>query len=308
MRGHQATTMSLLGLPIHRLDSSPTTLGEITGGRTALLVNVASRCGLTPQYTSLERLHETYADRGFTVVGLPCNQFNSQEPGSADEIAEFCSTTYGVTFPMTEKIAVNGEERHPVYDALVQAPDEQGETGDIRWNFEKFLIDPRGAVVARFGPFIEPDDPRVIEAINTQLTGAGGETTHTPQAATLKGSECTTCGLVGFPASHHCARCATPTAVPKKLSTEGRVWSYTVQRFPPKSPPYIPPAEGFSPFAMGYVELDEGIRIAGILETEDFDDLVGARAELTATEPVPHYRVYPTPATSTPETGKEASA
>jgi glutathione peroxidase len=116
--------MSLLDTPISRLDGTSATLGEITGGRPALLVNVASRCGLTPQYDALEMLHEKYSDRGFTVVGVPCNQFGGQEPGTSEEIAEFCSATYGVTFPMTEKIEVNGEGRHPVYQALVAAPNE----------------------------------------------------------------------------------------------------------------------------------------------------------------------------------------
>jgi glutathione peroxidase len=161
--------MSLTEQPIARLDGTPATLGEITGGRPALLVNVASRCGLTPQYTALEELHEKYASRGFTVVGIPCNQFGGQEPGSSEEIAEFCSATYGVTFPMTEKVEVNGAGRHPVYDELVQAPDESGRTGDIAWNFEKFLIDESGAVVARFNPRVVPDDPQVIDAIESVL-------------------------------------------------------------------------------------------------------------------------------------------
>jgi glutathione peroxidase len=157
--------MSLLDTPIARLDGTPATLGELTGGKPALLVNVASKCGLTPQYAGLEKLHETYADEGFTVVGLPCNQFLGQEPGSAEEIAEFCSATYGVTFPMTEKIEVNGEGRHPVYAALVDAADEEGRTGDIQWNFEKFLVDGSGAVVARFSPKVEPDDARLVDAV-----------------------------------------------------------------------------------------------------------------------------------------------
>jgi glutathione peroxidase len=157
--------MTILDTPIARLDGTPTTLGEITGGNPALLVNVASKCGLTPQYAGLEKLHEEYADRGFTVVGLPCNQFLGQEPGSADEIAEFCSATYGVTFPMTEKIDVNGEDRHPVYTELVTAADEQGHTGDIQWNFEKFLVDASGAVLARFSPRVEPDDERLVAAL-----------------------------------------------------------------------------------------------------------------------------------------------
>ena len=161
--------MSLLDTPISRLDGTPATLGEITGGKPALLVNVASRCGLTPQYTQLEALHEQYADRGFTVVGLPCNQFGGQEPGSAEEIAEFCSATYGVTFPMTEKIEVNGSGRHPLYDVLTQTPDEQGHTGDIRWNFEKFLVDGDGTVVARFEPVVVPDDPALVKAVESLL-------------------------------------------------------------------------------------------------------------------------------------------
>jgi glutathione peroxidase len=162
--------MSILEAKIARLDGTPTTLGELTGGRPALLVNVASKCGLTPQYAGLERLHEEYADRGFSVVGFPCNQFHGQEPGTPEEIAEFCSATYGVTFPLTEKIDVNGEDRHEVYRALVDAPDEEGRTGDISWNFEKFLIDGTGAVVARFSPRVEPDDPRVTSAVRAQLT------------------------------------------------------------------------------------------------------------------------------------------
>ena len=124
--------MSILGAKIARLDGTPTTLGEITAGRPALLVNVASKCGLTPQYSGLEQLQETYGDESFTVVGLPCNQFYGQEPGSAEEIAEFCSATYGVTFPMTEKIDVNGEARHEIYSELVRTPNEKGE-GPATW-------------------------------------------------------------------------------------------------------------------------------------------------------------------------------
>ena len=162
--------MSLLDLPIARLDGTDATLGQITGGGPALLVNVASRCGLTPQYTALEALHEQYAGRGFTVVGVPCNQFGGQEPGSAEEIADFCSATYGVTFPMTEKVDVNGADRHPVYDELVRVADQDGRDGDVRWNFEKFLLDGSGAVVARFDPTVVPDDPRVIDAVESLLT------------------------------------------------------------------------------------------------------------------------------------------
>jgi glutathione peroxidase len=161
--------MSLLQIPIARLDGTEATLGEITGGRPALVVNVASQCGLTPQYTALEALHEEYAGRGFTVVGVPCNQFGGQEPGTSEEIAEFCSATYGVTFPMTEKVEVNGEGRHPVYDALVRVADQEGRAGDVRWNFEKFLLDGTGTVVARFDPTVVPDDPRVTAAVESVL-------------------------------------------------------------------------------------------------------------------------------------------
>jgi glutathione peroxidase len=161
--------MSILQAKIARLDGSPATLGELTGGQPALLVNVASKCGLTPQYTALEQLHERYADRGFAVVGVPCNQFGQQEPGSSEEIAEFCSATYGVTFPMTEKVDVNGEHRHEVYRALVGTPDEKGETGDITWNFEKFLVDGEGEVVARFSPGVVPDDPTIVRAVEDLL-------------------------------------------------------------------------------------------------------------------------------------------
>jgi glutathione peroxidase len=157
--------MSILDAPIGRLDGSDATLGEITAGRPALLVNVASKCGLTPQYTALEQLHEKYAARGFTVIGVPCNQFGGQEPGSSEEIAEFCSATYGVSFPMTEKVEVNGEGRHPVYAELVTTPNEEGEAGDVTWNFEKFLLASDGAVIARFSPTVVPDDERVVSAI-----------------------------------------------------------------------------------------------------------------------------------------------
>lgn len=159
--------MSILETPIARLDGTPATLGELTGGRPALLVNVASRCGLTPQYAGLERLAEQY--EGLAVVGFPCNQFLGQEPGTAEEIAEFCSATYGVTFPLTEKIEVNGEGRHGVYAALTPAPNEKGEAGDVQWNFEKFLVSADGDVVARFSPQVEPEDPQVVSAIEGLL-------------------------------------------------------------------------------------------------------------------------------------------
>jgi glutathione peroxidase len=158
--------MPLLETPIARLDGTPATLGDITGRRPALLVNVASKCGLTPQYGALENLHQKYADRGFTVVGVPCNQFGGQEPGTSEEIAEFCSATYGVTFPMTEKVDVNGDARHPIYRVLAETPNDKGEAGDIDWNFEKFLIDGDGTVIARYRPGVLPDDERIVAAID----------------------------------------------------------------------------------------------------------------------------------------------
>jgi glutathione peroxidase len=159
----------LLDLPVTTLDGEPTTLGAMTGGRAALVVNVASRCGLTPQYGALEALQKEYADRGFTVVGVPCNQFRGQEPGTAEEIAEFCSATYGVTFPMTDKVEVNGAGAHPLYQRLTAAPDAAGESGDVQWNFEKFLIDGSGEIVGRFRPTTLPDAPEIRAAIESVL-------------------------------------------------------------------------------------------------------------------------------------------
>ena len=161
--------MSILDASLARLDGTPGTLRDLTGGRPALLVNVASRCGLTPQYDGLEQLQEKYGHRGFTVVGLPCNQFGGQEPGSSEEIAQFCSATYGVTFPMSEKVEVNGEGRHEVYRQLVETTDEKGEAGDVRWNFEKFLVDGDGTVVARFEPLVDPLDQQLTARIESLL-------------------------------------------------------------------------------------------------------------------------------------------
>jgi glutathione peroxidase len=159
----------LLDLPVSTLRGEPTTLGSLTDGRPALLVNVASRCGLTPQYAQLEALHEEYRPRGFTVVGVPCDQFMGQEPGTAEEIEAFCSTTYGVTFPMTEKVEVNGPGAHPLYQQLSETPDADGEAGPVQWNFEKFLIDREGRAVARFRPRTVPDAPEVRTAIEALL-------------------------------------------------------------------------------------------------------------------------------------------
>ena len=159
----------LLDLPVSTLQGEPTTVGALTGGRAALIVNVASRCGLTPQYTGLEALHEEFADRGFTVIGVPCNQFKGQEPGTAEEIAEFCSATYGVTFPLTDKLDVNGPGAHPLYQRLTETADADGTAGDVQWNFEKFLVDADGMVVARFRPKTQPDAPEVRAAVEAVL-------------------------------------------------------------------------------------------------------------------------------------------
>ncbi|MBV8461768.1 MAG: glutathione peroxidase [Acidimicrobiales bacterium] len=160
--------MALYDIPIHTLQGDDATLRDYAG-KTLLLVNVASKCGLTPQYEGLERLQKTYGDRGFTVIGFPCNQFMGQEPGTAEEIAQFCSATYGVSFPLMEKIEVNGEARHPIYEELTQKEDAEGKAGDITWNFEKFLVSPEGAVVARYRPQVEPEDPAIVGDIEAQL-------------------------------------------------------------------------------------------------------------------------------------------
>jgi glutathione peroxidase len=160
--------MSIFDVQIDALTGGPADLEQFRG-KTVVLVNVASRCGLTPQYAALERLQERYADRGFTVIGVPCNQFKGQEPGTSADIAEFCSVTYGVTFPMTAKTDVNGDTRHPLYTELVDVQDAEGYSGDIRWNFEKFVIAPDGTVTARFAPQVEPEDPKVIAAIEAAL-------------------------------------------------------------------------------------------------------------------------------------------
>ena len=143
--------MTIYDHEVAALGGAPADLHDYAG-KTALIVNVASKCGLTPQYAGLEKLQERYADKGFTVLGFPCNQFGGQEPGTSAEIETFCSTTYGVTFPMFEKIEVNGEGRDPLYTELTAVPDGDGEAGDVQWNFEKFLIAPDGTIVKRFPP------------------------------------------------------------------------------------------------------------------------------------------------------------
>jgi len=160
--------MSIYDVPVKTLKGEDASLQEHKD-EAILFVNVASKCGLTPQYEGLERLQKTYAERGFTVIGVPCNQFMGQEPGTAEEIEEFCSTTYGVSFPLLEKTDVNGPEKHPLYDQLQQVPDAEGHTGDIRWNFEKFLVAPGGGDIKRFPPQADPESPEVVSAIESVL-------------------------------------------------------------------------------------------------------------------------------------------
>jgi glutathione peroxidase len=155
-------------IPVNTLGGQPSSLGDVAA-ETLLVVNVASKCGLTPQYAGLEDLHRRFASRGFSVVGFPCNQFGGQEPGSAEEIAQFCSASYDVTFPMFEKIEVNGTGRHPIYAELTAAADADGAAGDIQWNFEKFLVGKDGQVLARFRPRTAPDAPEVVGAIESSL-------------------------------------------------------------------------------------------------------------------------------------------
>ncbi|AGM27266.1 glutathione peroxidase [Mycobacteroides abscessus] len=158
----------LASIPLTALDGSALSLADF-GDNAVLVVNVASKCGLTPQYTALEKLASDYADRGLTVLGVPCNQFMGQEPGTAEEIREFCSTTYGVSFPLLEKADVNGDNRHPLYAELIKTADAEGTAGDVQWNFEKFLIARDGSVVNRFRPTTVPDAPEVIAAIEKEL-------------------------------------------------------------------------------------------------------------------------------------------
>jgi len=163
---------AIYDIPIRTLQGEPSSLAPHRG-KALLLVNVASRCGLTPQYAGLQELQDRYGERGFSVLGFPCNQFLEQEPGTAQEIAEFCSVNYGVSFPLFEKIDVNGPGRHPLYELLTSATDAEGQGGDIQWNFEKFLVSPGGEVVARFRPKVEPQDPALVQAVESSLPGDG---------------------------------------------------------------------------------------------------------------------------------------
>ncbi len=162
--------MSVYDVPLKSLDGDPGVLGG-QKGKVTLLVNVASFCGLTPQYEGLEGLYERFGAQGFSVVGIPCNQFGAQEPGTADEIKTFCSTSYGVEFPLTEKVEVNGDNRHPLYQQLTETADGEGHSGDIRWNFEKFLVSRDGDVIARFSPMVEPGNDELVGSIEKALAG-----------------------------------------------------------------------------------------------------------------------------------------
>jgi glutathione peroxidase len=161
--------MGVYDLRVPALDGGQLDLAEFAG-RAALVVNVASQCGLTPQYEALQRLHERLEPRGFSVIGVPCNQFGEQEPDGPEEIAAFCSGTYAVTFPLTAKLDVNGPGRHPLYRELTSTEDAAGQGGDVQWNFEKFLVAPSGRVVARFRPLTEPESPEILAAIEDALT------------------------------------------------------------------------------------------------------------------------------------------
>jgi len=153
---------------IDTLQGSPAELGQYQG-QAMLIVNVASRCGFTRHYSGLQKLYEQYADRGLVVLGVPCNQFGGQEPGTAAEIAEFCEMNYGVTFPLTEKVDVNGAARHPLFEQLAATPDASGQAGDVQWNFEKFLVGPDGVALARFRSDVEPESPELVGAVERAL-------------------------------------------------------------------------------------------------------------------------------------------
>lgn len=159
--------MGIFDYAIATLDGSPSSLKPYEGN-VLLLVNVASKCGLTPQYEGLEQLQKKYEGQGFSVLGFPCNQFMEQEPGSPEEIQTFCSMTYGVTFPLFEKIDVNGDNRHPIYTELETVADAEGHSGDVRWNFEKFLV-ARDGTVTRFAPLVTPEDSALVGAIEAAL-------------------------------------------------------------------------------------------------------------------------------------------
>ena len=177
--------MSLYDVPLTTLDGRSTTLGEHRG-KVLLIVNVASKCGFTPQYEGLQALYETYADQGLTILGFPCNQFLFQEPGDAEQIQSFCSTTYGVSFPLFEKIKVRGRGQHPLYRELVKAKDTTGKAGAVKWNFEKFLISRDGEVIGRFRTKITPEDAQIVTAIETALGAAPAAYPTEPAGTTIQ--------------------------------------------------------------------------------------------------------------------------
>lgn len=160
--------MSVYDHSMASLSGSGNVLGALKG-KVTLVVNVASKCGLTPQYETMQKLHSDLSSRGFSVFGVPCNQFADQEPGTADEIQSFCSDNYNVTFPLSEKVDINGDQRHSLYAELTKVADVDGYSGDIRWNFEKFLVGRDGSVVARFSPKVAPNAPEVLVAIESAL-------------------------------------------------------------------------------------------------------------------------------------------
>jgi glutathione peroxidase len=164
----QTLPRSIHEISLPRLSGKPASLSQFTG-KVVLAVNVASKCGFTPQYAGLQRLQDRFAARGFTVIGFPCNQFFRQEPGSADQIQQFCSINYGVTFPLFEKLDVKGVGQHPLYAILSQIPDDSGKAGNVAWNFEKFLVGRDGVPARRFRSKVEPEDPKLVSAIESLL-------------------------------------------------------------------------------------------------------------------------------------------
>ncbi len=164
----QTTQRTIHDIELPTLSGKPESLAAYAG-KVILAVNVASKCGLTPQYTGLQALQDKYSARGFTVLGFPSNQFFNQEPGNADQIQSFCSVNYGVTFPLFAKLDVKGSKQHPLYAILSDFPDDAGKAGNVTWNFEKFLVGRDGRVVRRFRPKVVPEDQRVVEAIESLL-------------------------------------------------------------------------------------------------------------------------------------------
>lgn len=158
----------LYSIEVTTIDGKTTTLGD-WAGHVWLVVNTASECGLTSQYEGLERLFQDYAARGFFVLGFPCNQFGAQEPGSDDDIADFCSSEYGVSFPMFSKVEVNGPDAHPLYKKLTEFADSDGEAGDVKWNFEKFVVSDSGEIIGRFRPTVDPEDDDLLDLIEENL-------------------------------------------------------------------------------------------------------------------------------------------